>query len=416
MTLNLPKGLLRRYILGSQGLWPGRRWSGKDGTDRALREAELIQVDPLNVVARSHDLALLSRVTGYRPERLDELLYHDRRFFDYGGAVFICPMEELPAWRPVMQRKVAEKRWVTFAAQNPDVLEMVRGEIKARGPLGNRDFLGPRRGGSFRTGKVSGLALYYLWLKGDLMTHHRQNFERIYDLAEHIVPPEFERSEPVAAAERFLILKQIARLGACRLKAFEGLLGRTLGREEAARWRDRLLEEGEIRPLTVEGMAETWYLRAADADLLDGLAAGAVPDAWLPVETTTAEEVTFLAPLEIVSARGRAQTLFDFEYVWEVYKPADRRRWGYYTLPVLFDDRLVARLDPKLERETGTLVVKGFWLDDERTGRDGRFAEALGRGVLRLARFLEAHDVDVNAVNPPSLRRQLQTAAREIDP
>ncbi len=413
MNFSLSKDILRRFILGKQGLWPGRHWSGEQGTDRALRESELIQVDPLNVVARSHDLALLSRVAGYRPEYLDQLLYRDHQFFDYGGAVFICPMDELPFWRPVMQRKVAEKRWVQFALHNPGALEMVRSEVKRRGPLGNRDFAGPSRTGSFRTGKISGLALYYLWLKGELMTHHRQNFERIFDLAENIVPSAFDRTSTVQEAERFLILKQISHLGLCRLKAFGGLLGRPLGREEAARWRDQLLESGEILAVSVEGQSEPWYLRAGDASLLDDLAAGRVPEPWHSVETTTGEEATFLAPLDIVSARGRSKSLFDFEYLWEVYKPAEKRRWGYYTLPVLFDDRLVARLDPKYDRVAKTLVIKGFWLENDQTGKDGRFADALGRGLVRLVQFLGVRLLDVAAVDPPILRSHIRKFARE---
>ena len=126
------------------------------------------------------------------------------------------------------------------------------------------------------------------------------------------------------------------------------------------------------------------------------LARGQTPDAWRPVGTTTEEEVTFLAPLEIVSARRRAKTLFGFDYVWEVYKPLELRRWGYYTLPILYGDRLVARLDPKLDRATGTLAVKGFWLEQEETGRDPDFAAALSRGLASLAHMAGARRVDVS--------------------
>ena len=95
-TPPISKEVARRFILGRQGLWPGRRWSGKAGTAQALRQIEVLQIDPLNVVARNHDLTLLSRVVDYRPEYLDELIYRDRAFFDYGGTVFIRPMSELP--------------------------------------------------------------------------------------------------------------------------------------------------------------------------------------------------------------------------------------------------------------------------------------------------------------------------------
>ena len=90
---------------------------------------------------------------------------------------------------------------------------------------------------------------------------------------------------------------------------------------------------------------------------------------------------SFLAPLDPVSARGRAKPLFDFEYVWEVYKPVDQRRWGYYTLPVLWGDRLVARFDSKLDRSTDTLVINGLWLEDGALARDAAFADGDARGA-----------------------------------
>ena len=97
--------VVRRYLLGRQGPWPGRRWAGKDGTAHALRYLESVQVDPMTVVARSHDIVLWSRVAGYRPEYLQQVLYHDRLFFDYGGGLFIYPMDELPFWRLHMRRR-----------------------------------------------------------------------------------------------------------------------------------------------------------------------------------------------------------------------------------------------------------------------------------------------------------------------
>ena len=109
-----------------------------------------------------------------------------------------------------------------------------------------------------------------------------------------------------------------------------------------------------------EDTREPRFLLSEDLPLLETLMAGRVPDDWQPLETTTDQEVTILAPLEIVSARGRAAKVFDFDYVWEVYKPESQRRWGYYTLPVLYGDRLVARFDAKLDRSSDDLADQGL--------------------------------------------------------
>jgi uncharacterized protein YcaQ len=112
--------------------------------------------------------------------------------------------------------------------------------------------------------------------------------------------------------------------------------------------------------------------------------------------------------LEIVSARGRAKELFGFDYIWEVYKPLELRRWGYYTLPILYGDDLVARLDPKLDRKTGTLIINGFWLEEDAPADDPAFADALGKGLARFAAFVGARQTNITAIQPHKLQNHIQ--------
>ena len=123
-----------------------------------------------------------------------------------------------------------------------------------------------------------------------------------------------------------------------------------------------------------------------------------------------------LAPLEIASARGRSNWLFDFEYIWEVYKPAAARRWGYYTLPILYGDWLVARLDPRLDRATNTLRLLGFWREPDAIGDEAAFAEALARGLARFATFLRARRVDVSALAPADEWARIARGANDLLP
>ena len=113
-----------------------------------------------------------------------------------------------------------------------------------------------------------------------------------------------------------------------------------------------------------------------------------------------------------MSTRGRAKKLFDFEYIWEVYTPAHKRRWGYYVLPVLYGDDLVARLDPKLDRKTMTLEILGFWHEDDAPVKDIHYANALAQGLIRFARFLEAKKVILDAIQPTALRKEIQKKLR----
>ena len=144
------------------------------------------------------------------------------------------------------------------------------------------------------------------------------------------------------------------------------------------------------------------------------LEAGDIPSAWKPLGPSTQDEVTFVAPLEIVSARGRAKKVFDFEYIWEVYKPVAQRRWGYYVLPILYGDDLVARLDPKLDRKTMTLHINGFWLEGDTPVRDPAFADALGKGLARFASFVEAQQVNIDAIAPKKLQKHVRRFVKNV--
>ena len=204
---------VRRFILGCQGLWPGRRSAGRPGTRKALHQSGLVQVDPLNVVGRSHDLALHARVWDYRPEHLDHLLYKSREFFDYGGTLYVLPMGELPYWRVHMARRAAEEKQRAFAAEHKQLLESLREDISARGPVANRDYAGQGQRTRFRSDKDTARALRHLWLTGELMTYGRRRFERLYGLRDDVAPVEVRHAATADEADDFFARKALAVLG-----------------------------------------------------------------------------------------------------------------------------------------------------------------------------------------------------------
>ena len=414
----------RRFLLGKQGLYPGRRWRGREGVATAIRAGAVVQMDPLNVVARSHDIVLYGRVLDYQPEMLQSLLYDDHAFFDYGGTVMIYPMDEMPYWRVVMARKRLTPLWTRFAAEHGDLIERVLNTVRSQGSLRAGDIedaptlLAPLTSG-FRSGKVANQTLRYLWLAGEIMTHSRKGIERVYDLRERIVPASLNYTSTEEEADTFFALRAFRDYGLLTARGwrnvFAGTIERPVDAAEASARLDGLLAAGNIIPVTLEHDPKTpRYALTDDLPLLETLHAGGLPDEWRPVATTTEEEMTFLAPLEIVTARGRALPLFGFEYLWEVYKPQEKRRWGYYTLPILYGDTLVARADLKLERERGTLVVKGFWLEDGVT-LDDAFALALARAFRRFMRFVAADELDCAAIQPAELREGVERQVISLD-
>ncbi len=402
--------LARRFILGKQGLWPGRRWRGIEGAAQAMRDIEYLQLDPLQIIARSHDIALHSRVLDYTPGMWEDLAYRRRAFFDWGGWLAVRPMDELPHWRVVMRReRDASPSLRETASAHAEAIAEMRAIVRERGTVSNRDFAmaSRTRTDSYRGRKDSALALYYLWRTGDVMTHHREKFERVYALTESVAPGHLIYESDEAETDRFLIAKEVSFSGLARLKRVADSFLRGVPFEKTKQLRAEMVADGTLIDVRVEGWKDVYCALGSDAALLDALSAGQVPSAWTPLATSTTEEVVFLAPLDQVSARGRARQLFGFEYVWEVYKPEPQRAFGYYTLPVLWGDRLVARFDSKLDRTSNTFVVLGLWLEDAALGTDPAFAAALGRGFARFVLFLGASALDATAIREPLLRQQV---------
>lgn len=400
----------RRYILGKQGLWPGRRWRGLEGVEQAMAAMEYLQLDPLQIIARSQDIALHSRVLDTTPGLWEDAAYQQRKFFDWGGWLAVRPMDELPHWRVVMRReRDGASRIRDMARDHADAIVEMRAILRERGAVSNRDFeMATRtRTQSYRGRKDSALALYYLWRTGEVMTHHRERFERVYALTETVAPAHLIRESTEAEADRFLVKKDVSFAGLSRMNRVSDSYHRGVPFDRVKPIIAGLLADGDLLEVQVEGWKALHYALGSDAGVLSDLSAGRVPQAWTPLQESTTEEVVFLAPLDPVSARGRAKLLFGFDYVWEVYKPEHQRKFGYYTLPILWGDRLVARFDSKLDRATDTFVILGLWLEDQALGADEAFAEALARGFARFVAFLGASKLDATAIGEPLLRRRL---------
>ncbi|MBA2718182.1 MAG: winged helix DNA-binding domain-containing protein [Chloroflexi bacterium] len=409
MPLELSLRTARRYILGRQGLWPGRRWQAPAGTDQAMRAMEHLQLDPLNMVARAHDLMLQGRVIDYRPDDWMRLVYEERRFFEWGGWLAVRPMAELPHWRVLMGREAAAPRWRAFAHEHAAAIAEMRTVLRERATVANREFTmaSRTRVDSYRGRKDSAIALHYLWRIGEAMVTRRDRFERVYARADAVASAELLRPSTNRAADDFHLRKLVAASGITKFRAVSHVLARTVTAAELTRWRAARVRDGDLVEVAVEGWKGPHWVLGADRAILEDLIADRIPPAWRPLQTSTDEETTFLSPLEPVSARGRAKVLFGFDYTWEVYTPAAKRRFGYYTLPVLWRDELVGRFDSRLDRATRTLVILGFWLEDDATAGDAAFRAAIRLGATRFLGFLGATRIDATAVANPAIRRSL---------
>lgn len=290
--------------------------------------------------------------------------------------------------------------------------------IEREGPKTSRDF--EKAGGqaavegSYRARHEAGLALYYLWLRGDTMIRERRRGEKVYDLSERLAPKKLLAPVSKQEAEDHLVGVGLRSFGLASLtemgQILRGALGRLVSRQEGEGWLTRLEKEGKAVSVRVDGWPGEYLVALDVAEELDEVAAGNIPAAWKPLRDSP-DEATLLAPLDRVVTAGRARRLFGFEYIWEVYTPAPKRRWGYYVLPVLFHDDLITRIEVKREKSLG-LVVVGFWFEDRKDAANLQFARALGRGLARLGEMNKTDRIEVRARMPMSFRQTMLRASR----
>lgn len=390
------------------------------GAAAAICALESLQMDAVAVVARSHDLALFGRVGGYRPADLDQLLYTDRDFFDYGGHLDIYPTLELPYWRQHMRRRQASPREGAYRATNRVLLDRVLATVAEQGPLLASDLAWATPAfAEWRSASDVGQALYHLWITGQLMTHSRRNFRRTFDLAERIAGPELLKPASPASTRRFFAAKSLRRLGLSAVTAWRGhlfyLLHQAPDKPTWMSWLEEMVAAGDAAWVRIEGVRRPYLVPGADVPLLDSLARAVVPPAWSSTVSSTAEEAVLLSPLDNLLHPDRLRNLeiFDFEFLWEIYKPAEKRRWGAYTMPVLHGDRLVARVEPRLDRQRASFEVIQIWFEDPAGATDSDLLSALTLGLVSLAKFHQASYLDCSVVAPLRLRQSLRRIARQ---
>jgi uncharacterized protein YcaQ len=400
----VPAATARRLLLGGQGLLadPARR-ATPAAVYRRIESMGFLQMDTINVVDRAHHHIMRTRFDDYRPETLARLLERDRRLFEHWTHdASIIPSAWLPYWRIRFDRYRAEGHspngwWNERMGGEPErVITHVLERVRSEGPLMSRDFAtetdGPSH--SWWGWKPAKAALEYLWRTGDLAVTRRVNFQKVYDLTERVLADHANEPPPdhdthVAWACR----AALDRLGCAAASEIAAFL-RAIPIATARAWCDDAVTRGEIVAVKVE---------SEDGSAPRG--AYAWPD-WkrrAGRHRDPPPRLRLLSPFDpVIRDRQRLLRLFGFDYRFEAFVPAAKRRWGYYVLPILEGDRLVGRLDPKLHRDRGVLEVKGLWWEPgvrptktRRRALDAalsRFAASLGADRVTMPRRTQPAD------------------------
>ncbi len=366
------QGLARR----SAGVTPGKRQ-----LDAVLDRIGLLQIDSVSVLARAHYLPLFSRLGGYDRTLLDDAAWgRKRRWFEYWGheaSLMPVALQPLMRWRMAAAAD-GDGLWPglsSFQLEHRDYIRGVRARIAAEGPMGASELDGAKGVAGWWGWGQAKRALEILFWTGELTASGRRGFERVYDLPERVLPADIlakPTPKPRDAQRELLLLSARAHgIGSVGDLADYFRISPVVARPLLA----ELVEDGHLLPVAVEGMRGTWFLHK---------------DARVPGRVAAQ---TLLAPFDpLVWERDRVARLFSFQYRLEIYTPAHKRVHGYYVLPFLFGDRLVARVDLKADRAAGCLRVLAAFAEDHAPAGT---AEALWEALRRLADWLGLEQIEV---------------------
>jgi uncharacterized protein YcaQ len=373
-TITIDTAAARRFLLEAHGLTGFQTFPD---VASALQRLEFVQEDSINVCGRMHDLILWSRVADYSPDKLAAALYSEPRqaFEYYFPNLCALPIEEYSYFVRSMRARInAPGRWHALSPEESEVAAILLTRMQAEGPMRTRtngDEHGHTMSGWGTRTRVATRVLEKLWLQGHVVVARREGFERWFHRADLIFPElvglhaDETRLPSLEEERRYLTRK---RLRTRRLFKPKKSDTETLGDDSFVK-------------IQIQNVPQPWYILDEDLPAIERLQQDP------PTHNST--EALLLAPLDpLIYDRNRNRAVFGFDYTWEVYVPQAKRRWGYYVLPILYGDRLVGRVDPKIDRKTGTLQLVSLALEAE-VDPDA-VVEAVTNRLFAFGRFLQA--------------------------
>lgn len=389
-TLHLTNQEARRFMLAHQGIWPPRKLKGKAGILELINRLGCIQYDTINIVGRNADLVLHSRISKYTPNLLRELLYEDRQLIDgWDKVASIYSIHNWPFFK--RQRDHMQAYHVRRSKEAWELGPKILGTIRERGPLSSLDFKDNKKTDWFWSPtSLSRAAMELLHAWGKLGVHHKVNTRRVFDLIENLVPAEIlSQKEPNKTDQEYQdwhVLRRVGSMGLASPSAgehWQGIRGAKSPERKAAL--RRLVDEGKVTAVSVEGVEnQTLFICSSDLDTLNEIKTKRAPKA----------QAAFIAPLDnLIWHRKLIKGLFNFEYAWEVYKPKDKRKYGYYVLPVLYGDRFVARFDPAFDKKKRILTITNWWWE-EGIKPDNAMMKAVSRCMQTFVKYLDAERIE----------------------
>lgn len=391
----------RRLAISAQRLDAPTPKPTKESMLDVLRQIRCVQMDPIRAVERTQYLVLWSRLGNYRREDFHDLIYKDRKLFEYWAHAASFVLTEDYALHELMMRNYGRagsawsKRLAAWVEANDDFRHYVLDEIRNRGPLLTQDFddksTVPWASSGWSSGRSVSFMIDYLWSSGALMVARRDGLKRWWDLADRVLPEEARLGGlSPSAATADALQKSLKALGVAQIKHISRhfIEGRYTDLETALR---ALIVEGKVVPITIKGWDGEWFIHAETLADLQRIEAGE----WKP-------RTALLSPFDgLIRDRDRTELMWDFYYRIEIYVPKAKREFGYYVLPILYGDKLVGRIDSNMDRKKGIYTIQNiYWEDGVRQSK--ALVNSVKREIEKLRRFLGAEQVEFSAIEWPA--------------
>ncbi len=372
----------RSFLVNYHNLNEVREYRGIDGIIQCFQQLKSIQYDPLNVVGRNADLVLQSRVRDYEPSMLYDLLYRQHRLIDgFDKEMCIYEADEYVNFARVRKANVKRSE-ATLAYRGQldalNIVEEVRDYIKKNGMTSSKDLsIGESRESRWGHKKLSSAALDYLYCRGDLAIKEKRGTQKYYDFTDNVLAKELLEADDFIDDTEFLqwyIKRRIQCVG-------------LLWNKRGGSWQGHYLSDKKTRENVINHLVDTKKLQVVYIEGID-------TPFYLPYEAQchfnypNKGHVKFLAPLDnMLWDREMINRIFHFDYRWEVYTPVDKRKYGYYVLPVLYGTKLIARFEPYKSKKDEPFMIKNWWWEPEITVTDVMLGE-IHRTIKDFARYL----------------------------
>ena len=394
--------LAKQFILDVQGL---RTLKPSKSILSAARRVHNIQIDTISVVARSHNLTTYNRVKKYQDGAIWKEQERGKLFEYWSHAMCLMPMETYPfyAWKMEQYRKLKKSWWVDWGRKNQDIVKDVYNHVKKNGVTMSKS-MGEkkRKTNGWWDWKVEKRALEYLHTIGRLMVAYRQGFQKCYDLTERVLPAG-QNAEPLSDDEVpwYMVETVLSSLGLASYEGLKWYLG-SLGprkvwggnKRDYERGFDEFVETGLVREVLIDGQNDRHFILKRNVKRLQTMDSHQPPD----------EPVKILSPFDnITRERYLPGKLWGFDYRLEAYVPVEKRRYGYFVLPILDGCDFVGRTDAKVYRKEGLLEFKVIYLETPIWKNEDE-SERLVAGLREFAEFHDCSEITIASTTPKAAR------------